>query len=294
MTTDVWTGGDLPGLEKLRSGKVREIFAHGDRLLLAATDRVSAFDVILDDAIPEKGRVLTAVSAFWFQRTKDIVPNHLLATDVDSLPGLKAETRDRLRGRTMIVRRAEVLPFEFVVRGYLTGSGLAAYRETGEVCGIPLPEGLVDGSPLPDPILTPTTKAEHDEPVSFEEVERALGAGLARRAREAALSLYRFAAAYASQRGILVADTKFEFGLVEGELFLVDECLTPDSSRFWPAAGHAPGRAPRSFDKQVVRDHLLSTGWNRRPPAPRLPAEVIARTAEAYREIAQRLTGFTP
>jgi phosphoribosylaminoimidazole-succinocarboxamide synthase len=291
---DTWTGGELPGLDRLRSGKVREIFVHGDRLLLAATDRVSAFDVVLRDPIPGKGRILTALSAFWFERTRHIVPNHLLGTDVDSIPGLPKETRERLAGRTLVVRRADVLPYEFVVRGYLSGSGFASYRETGEVCGVRLPRGLVEASALPEPILTPTTKAEHDEPVTFDDVVGDLGAPVARRARDAALALYRFAAAAANSAGVLLADTKFEFGIVEGELLLVDECLTPDSSRFWPAEEYSPGRAQRSFDKQVLRDYLVSTGWTRRPPPPRLPPEVIEKTAAAYREIARRLTGAEP
>ncbi len=289
--SEIYLGGGVEGLPRARAGTVRDLYEADGTLLLVATDRLSAFDHVLREGIPGKGKILTRLSAFWFARTADVVPNHLLGTDVDSVPGLPPAARERLRGRTMVVRKAEVLPFEFVVRGYLTGSGLASYRETGEVCGVRLPPGLGEASALPAPILTPTTKSTKDVPVTFEEVERAIGSPLARRAREAALAVYRSASVHARERGILLADTKFEFGVAGGELLLVDECLTPDSSRFWPAAGYTPGKPQPSFDKQVVRDYLLKTGWDRRSPPPPLPPEVVARTASLYAEICERLTG---
>ncbi|HET6203736.1 MAG TPA: phosphoribosylaminoimidazolesuccinocarboxamide synthase [Planctomycetota bacterium] len=292
--SEIDLGGGIEGLPLRRKGKVRDLYGVDGRLLLVATDRLSAFDFVLREGIPGKGKVLTRLSAFWFGRTAGIVPNHLLGTDVDALSDLPPAARERLRGRTMIVREADVLPFEFVVRGYLTGSGLASYEQTGEVCGVRLPPGLVEASALPAPILTPTTKAAKDVPVTLEEVERAVGSPLARRAREAALAVYGSACAYARERGILIADTKFEFGVAGGELLLVDECLTPDSSRFWPARGYAPGRAQPSLDKQVVRDHLLRSGWDRRSPPPSLPPDVVSRTAALYGEICERLTGSRP
>jgi phosphoribosylaminoimidazole-succinocarboxamide synthase len=292
--SETYEGGAIEGLPLLRKGKVRDLYEIDGKLLLVATDRLSAFDFVLREAIPGKGKVLTRLSAFWFARTANLVKNHLLGTDLGALTTLPAAARARLRARTMIVRKADVLPFEFVVRGYLTGSGLASYRETGEVCGVRLPAGLEEASKLPRPILTPTTKSTKDVPVTFEEVERGVGASLARRACDAALSVYESASSFARERGILIADTKFEFGVAGGDLLLVDECLTPDSSRFWPAEGYAPGRTQPSYDKQVVRDYLLSTGWDRKSSPPPLPAEIVARTAALYEEICERLTGGTP
>ena len=288
---EIYLGGGIGGLDLLRKGKVRDLYALDGRLLLVATDRLSAFDFVLREGIPGKGKILTRLSAFWFTRTAEVVKNHLLGTDVERIPEIPRGARETLRDRSMICRRAEVLPFEFVVRGYLTGSGLASYRKTGEICGVRLPPGLIEGSKLPEPILTPTTKAETDSPVSFAAVGGALGEALARRARDAALTLYRTAAAYARERGILIADTKFEFGLADGELLLVDECLTPDSSRFWPTEGYAPGRPQPSFDKQVVRDYLLSTPWDRKSPPPSIPPEIVERTSAIYAEICDRLVG---
>jgi phosphoribosylaminoimidazole-succinocarboxamide synthase len=284
----------LPGLPHLRSGKVRELYEAGDdRLLLVATDRVSTYDCVHPTPIPDKGRVLTGLSAFWFAQTRPTVDNHLISTSVSDLPDAARDHADALRGRVMLTRRAEVIPFECVARGYLTGSGLAEYAATGRVCGIPLPQGLGEASELPEPIFTPATKAEsgHDENVAFEVMVSALGAALADRLRELTLRLYRLGRDLALGRGIILADTKFEFGLVEGEVILVDEVMTPDSSRYWPLEGYEPGVPQPSFDKQFVRDHAASTGWNRTPPAPALPDDIVRRTREKYVEIYERITG---
>lgn len=283
---------ELPFARKLATGKVREIFALGDDLLLVATDRVSAFDVVMNEGIPGKGRVLTSTSVFWFRLLADVVDNHLLSDDVDSWPEVPAPYRDLLRGRTMRCRRCEVLPVEWVVRGYLTGSGWHDYQREQAVSGVRLPAGLQHASQFPTPILTPSTKAAsgHDEPISFEQVIQLVGATTAHAARAAALALYAAGRAHAAKLGIVIADTKFEFGLRNGKLLLIDECMTPDSSRFWPAAEVHAGAKPTSFDKQYLRDWLLSTGWNRTPPPPHLPEEVIRKTAATYRDIQARLT----
>ena len=281
----------------LRSGKVRDLFAVADdRILLVASDRISAFDVVLPTEIPDKGRVLTGLSRFWFGITDHIVPNHLLATDPAALPEAWSSEAATLRGRIMFCRRTEVLPVEVVVRGYLAGSGWQEYRATGAVCGVRLPAGLQEGDRLPEPILTPATKApvgEHDENVSFEQMAAIIGPELAERVRVLALELYRFAAARTEAVGILLADTKFEFGLdpASGELLLVDEVCTPDSSRFWDAAAYKPGRPQASFDKQFVRDWLLTQDWDRRPPGPALPPEVVEGTRRRYVEAFERITG---
>jgi phosphoribosylaminoimidazole-succinocarboxamide synthase len=281
----------------LRSGKVRDLFAVGeDRILLVASDRISAFDVVLPTEIPDKGRVLTGLSRFWFGITGHIVPNHLLATDPAALPEPWASEAAALRGRIMLCRRAEVLPVEVVVRGYLAGSGWQEYRAGGAVCGVRLPAGLREGDRLPEPILTPATKApagEHDENIPFERMAAIVGPELADRVRAIALELYRFAAARTEAVGILLADTKFEFGLdpATGRLLLVDEVLTPDSSRFWDAATYEPGRPQASFDKQFVRDWLLAQDWDRRPPGPALPPEVVEGTRRRYVEAFERITG---
>jgi phosphoribosylaminoimidazole-succinocarboxamide synthase len=282
---------DLPFARRLGRGKVREIFEWKGDLLLVATDRVSAFDVVMAEGIPGKGQVLTETSRFWFTLLRDVVPNHMLSTDVDAWPELPAQYKPLLRGRTMRCRRCEPLPVEWVVRGYLTGSGWQDYQREGAVSGVALPKGLQHASELLPPILTPSTKAAsgHDEPVSFDRVVAMVGERIAAQARDAALALYRTASAYARQRGIVIADTKFEFGLHEGRLVLIDECLTPDSSRFWPAEEVHPGARPTSFDKQYLRDWLLGTGWNKTPPPPALPADVIAKTAATYAEIRRRL-----
>ncbi len=284
---------DLPGLRKLKSGKVREIFDLGDRLLLVATDRISAFDCIMPNGIPRKGEVLTQISHFWFDQMESIVPNHRLQRATDPLPADIEPFAAQLAGRSMIVRKARPLPVECVVRGYLAGSGWKEYRAYQTVCGISLPAGLTESAELPEPIFTPSTKAEtgHDENISFDEVVQGIGLALAERIRDLSLRLYRQARAYARQRGILIADTKFEFGEAEGQLLLIDEVLTPDSSRFWPADQYQPGRSQRSFDKQFVRDYLETIDWNKTPPAPALPADVVQRTQAKYLEAFQRLTG---
>jgi phosphoribosylaminoimidazole-succinocarboxamide synthase len=271
------------------SGKVRDLYDAGpDRLLLVASDRISAFDVILPTPIPDKGRVLTGMSLFWFERTADLVANHLVTAD-PAVGGFDPA----LAGRAMVVRRADVVPLECVARGYLSGSGWSQYRETGAVCGVPLPAGLVESDRLPEPIFTPTTKAAegHDLPVSPGEAADLVGRGLAERLKELTLTLYERAAGTALGRGVVLADTKFEFGFCEGELILVDEVCTPDSSRFWPADAYEPGRAQPSFDKQYVRDWLDASGWDHEPPPPELPAEVVAATAARYREAYDRITG---
>lgn len=276
---------DLPGLRKLKSGKVREVFDVGDALLFVATDRLSAFDVVLPDPIPEKGRVLTALSEFWFHKTQHIVENHFITSKPSRLPA-------PARGRGMLVRKCEPLAIECVVRGYLAGSGWKEYREGHKVCGVPLPGGLDESSQLPEPIFTPATKAEsgHDENISFERAAAIVGADTAARVRDLSLALYKFAAAYARQRGIIIADTKFEFGFDGKKLLLIDEALTPDSSRFWPAASYEPGQSQPSYDKQFVRDYLETLDWDKTPPGPRLPAEVVRKTTEKYVEALRRLT----
>lgn len=284
---------DLPGLTRRKSGKVREVFDLGDRLLFVATDRISAFDCILPTGIPRKGEVLTQLSHFWFDRTADLVPNHRLAGPDEPLPEALRPFAAQLARRSMIVAKARPLPIECVVRGYLAGSGWHEYRRTGAVCGVPLPPGLVESAELPEPIFTPATKAEsgHDENIPFARAAELAGADVAAQARELSLRLYRHARDYARGRGILIADTKFEFGLHNGRLILIDEVLTPDSSRFWPADQYAPGRSQPSFDKQFVRDYLLGLDWDRTPPAPPLPPDIVARTQAKYLEAYERLTG---
>ena len=284
----------LRGLEKIHEGKVRDIYAAGpDTLLIVTTDRLSAFDVILPDPIPGKGRVLNQISQFWFERTRHLVPNHLTGRPVASLVSDPAE-QALLEGRAVIVKRLAALPIEAVVRGYLIGSGWKDYQKTGAVCGIALPAGLALAERLPAPIFTPATKAaagHHDENISFAQTEQLVGAALAAKVRDTAIAIYQFAAAHALSRGIIIADTKFEFGVDErGTLTLIDEVLTPDSSRFWPADTYRTGQSPPSFDKQFVRDYLERLDWNKQAPGPHLPAEIIARTSEKYHEALGRLT----
>jgi phosphoribosylaminoimidazole-succinocarboxamide synthase len=285
----------LSGLTHLSSGKVRDLYEiDDDHLLLVASDRVSTYDVVHPTPVPDKGRVLTGLSQFWFDRLEAVVPNHLVSTSVDDLPAAAQEHLEELRGRSMLVRRVEIVPFECVVRGYLAGSGWKEYRQSASICGIDLPAGLEEAGRLPEPIFTPATKAEpgeHDENVSFDHVVASVGRELADRLREVSLSLYRAGAAHALERGIILADTKFEFGLLDGEVVLADEVLTPDSSRYWPADEWRPGATPPSFDKQFVRDYATSTGWDKTPPAPELPEEVVAATREKYVEAYERLTG---
>ncbi len=290
MTVLVQT--DLPNL--FSRGKVRDTYDLGDRLLMVATDRISAFDVVLPQGIPDKGRVLTQLSAFWFELTGDIVPNHFLRLiDSTEVEGVPFDIPPELVGRSMLVRKAKRLDVECVARGYVAGSGWVDYQKTGKVCGIPLPRGLQQSEELPEPIFTPATKAEsgHDLNISFDEVAAMIGEKAADVIRTRTLAVYRFAREYARERGIIIADTKLEFGWLDDELIVIDEMLTPDSSRFWPADEYQPGRAQPSFDKQPVRDWLESIGWNKQPPPPNLTPEVIDSTAERYREGFRRLTG---
>jgi phosphoribosylaminoimidazole-succinocarboxamide synthase len=275
-------------------GKVRDIYQADDRhLLMVTTDRISAFDVILPTPIPDKGRVLTGLSVFWFEQTGDLVPNHLSSTDVDTFPPDFSEHRDELAGRSMLVRRAEMIPIECVARGYLSGSGWKEYRTTGEVCGVSLPAGLNESDRLPKPIFTPATKAEtgHDENISLERAGELVGEGLAQRLKELTLQIYERGATLARERGVILADTKFEFGFIDGQITLCDEVMTPDSSRFWPADRYEPGGGQPSFDKQYVRDWLDRSGWDHEPPPPELPPDVVGHTAARYREAYERITG---
>jgi len=283
---------ELPGIQKLRSGKVREVFDLGETLLFVATDRISAFDVILPDPIPYKGAVLNQISAFWFNRFDDI-RNHFVTADVEQFPKELQLFREQLAGRSMIVKKTKPLPVECVVRGYLAGSGWKEYEQSQSVCGIELPAGLKQASQLPEPIFTPATKAAegHDENIDMKRCGQILGEELADRVKVLSLEIYSRGRDYAAQRGIIVADTKFEFGTVDGDLLLIDECLTPDSSRFWPKDQYAVGQSPPSFDKQFVRDYLETLDWDKTPPAPRLPKDVIEKTSAKYLEAFRRLTG---
>lgn len=286
MTNETLLQVDLPGVPKLKSGKVREVFDLGESLLFVATDRISAFDCIMPNGIPRKGEVLTQISHFWFDRTESIIPNHRLKSGGEPLP-------PELARRCMVVKKAKPLPIECVVRGYLAGSGWKEYKANQTVCGIALPGGLQECSELPEPIFTPATKAEtgHDLNISFEEAVKLTGREIAEQARAASLAIYTAARAYARERGIIIADTKFEFGIYEGKLILIDEALTPDSSRFWPADEYQPGRGQPSFDKQFVRDYLETLDWDKTPPAPALPPEIVAKTQAKYLEAYERLTG---
>ncbi len=286
---------DFPELKLHASGKVRDVYTlDQDRLLFVATDRISAFDYVLATGIPHKGRVLTQISLFWFEFLRDLVPNHLLTADVSQYPAPLQKYADQLRGRSMIVARAEMFPVECVVRGYISGSAWKEYKATGTVCGSALPKGLQESDRLPEPIFTPSTKATsgHDENISFAEMSKLVGPELSNQLRDLTLGVYVKAADYALQKGIIIADTKFEFGSTPRGITLADEVLTPDSSRFWPADNYAPGRAQESFDKQYVRDYLEEIHWNKRPPAPALPAEVARRTSEKYVEAYHQLTGL--
>ena len=287
----------LKGVSVHRRGKVRDMYELGDQLLMVATDRISAYDVVLDSLIPDKGAVLTRLSAFWFTRTRHIVPNHMVSTDPATYPAALQADAGMLAGRSMLVRRTRPIPIECVARGYLAGSGWREYRESGRVCGVDLPPGLQESDRLPQPIFTPATKAEsgHDVNISEEEAGRIAGAELVARLRDLTIELYAHGAEHAEQRGIIVADTKFEFGLAPGgagdEIVLIDEALTPDSSRFWPRERYAPGRGQASFDKQYVRDYLDEVRWDHQPPAPALPPDVVERTRSKYREAYRLLTG---
>ena len=284
---------ELPGVKKLKSGKVREVFDLGDRLLFVASDRLSAFDVIMPNGIPRKGEVLTQISYFWFAQTAAFQPNHLISRANDPLPENLRPFADKLARRSMIVKKCRPLAIECVVRGYLAGSGWKEYQKSQTVCGIKLPTGLKESSELPEPIFTPSTKAEagHDENIPFEQAKKIAGDDLVEQARAASLKIYSFARDYARKRGIIIADTKFEFGLENGKLILIDEVLTPDSSRFWPADQYQPGSGQPSFDKQFVRDYLETLDWDKTPPGPKLPDDVVAKTTAKYLEAYERLTG---
>jgi phosphoribosylaminoimidazole-succinocarboxamide synthase len=285
---------DFPDLQLHASGKVRDIYRIGDeQLLFIATDRISAFDYVLATGIPHKGRVLTQISLFWFDFLSDIVPSHLITADVEKYPEAVRKYSDQLRGRSMLVRRAEMFPVECVVRGYISGSAWKEYKSTGKVCGISLPPGLRESEAFPEPIFTPSTKAVtgHDENIPFEQMCSIVGNEVAHELRDLTLKVYKKAAAYARERGIIIADTKFEFGRTANGITLADEVLTPDSSRFWPAEKYAPGKSQESYDKQYVRDYLEQIHWNKQPPAPALPAEVARRTSEKYLEAYSQLTG---
>jgi phosphoribosylaminoimidazole-succinocarboxamide synthase len=283
----------LPGVTLHKRGKVRDVYDLGDRLLIVATDRLSAFDVILPTGIPGKGILLTQMSLFWFRLLADVIPNHVVTADVSEYPAELRRFREQLEGRSMIVLRTEVLPVECVVRGYITGSGWKDYKATGSVCGIALPPGLRDSDRLDPPIFTPATKAEtgHDENIPYETMVETVGRERAAEARRTSLEIYARARAHAEARGIILADTKFEFGARDGRLVWIDEALTPDSSRFWPRDGYAPGRSQPSFDKQFVRDYLETLSWDKTPPGPVLPPDVVARTVEKYVEAFERLRG---
>jgi phosphoribosylaminoimidazole-succinocarboxamide synthase len=284
---------ELPGIERHAQGKVRDVYRVDGHLLIVATDRISAFDYILPTGIPDKGRVLTQLSIFWFDFLRDVTPTHFLTAEVDEYPPTLRQFRSQLEGRSMLVKRAQMVEIECVARGYLAGSGWKEYRAQGTVCGIPLPAGLRESDRLPEPIFTPSTKAQtgHDENISFETMCSMVGADLGARLRDLTLAIYSRAAAYAETKGVIIADTKFEFGFVDGELVLGDEVLTPDSSRFWPAESYRPGGAQFSYDKQYVRDYLESIKWNKQPPAPPLPAEVADKTSDKYRQAYTVLTG---
>ena len=292
-SVDILLETDFPGLELRARGKVRDVYAVGDDFLIVATDRISAFDYILPTGIADKGRVLTQLSVFWFDFFRDLVPTHILTADVDQYPAVLHPWRRQLEGRSMLVKRARMIGIECVARGYLAGSGGKEYRASGSVCGIRLPAGLRESDKLPEPIFTPATKAEsgHDENVSFETAASLVGEDTARRIKDLTLGLYTRAAEYAEARGILIADTKFEFGFVDGELILADEACTPDSSRFWPRESYQPGGPQASYDKQYVRDYLESIHWDKQPPAPPLPPEVAEKTSEKYREAYRAITG---
>jgi phosphoribosylaminoimidazole-succinocarboxamide synthase len=287
---------DLPELNLLHRGKVRDMYeipGHEDKLLMIATDRISAYDVVMDDPIIEKGKVLTQISLFWFDLLADIVPNHLISAEVDQYPKICHQYRDQLEGRSMLVRRTKVMPIECIVRGYISGSFWSAYQKNTTVCGFALPEGMQESDKFPQPLFTPSTKAEqglHDENISMAQMEEIIGKDIADKMADISVRLYEKASEYARSKGIIIADTKFEIGMVDGELILIDEVLTPDSSRFWPTDEYKPGQGQPSFDKQFLRDYLSSLDWDKQPPAPPLPAEITEKTAVRYKEAQDRLT----
>tara|TARA_X000000950_G_scaffold46065_1_gene52590 strand:- start:1915 stop:2805 length:891 start_codon:yes stop_codon:yes gene_type:complete len=284
---------ELPGIEKFKSGKVREVYDLGDQYLFIASDRISAFDVIMPDGIPNKGQVLNMISKFWFERTEDVVKNHMISTDVNDFPEILQPHRELLKGRSMLVKKAELLPVECIVRGYLIGSGWKEYQKSGTIGNMPLRPGYEMAGKIDEPIFTPSTKADegHDENISIDQMKEIVGDELGQRLMDISLHLYKTAADFALTKGIIMADTKFEFGMIGDELILIDEVLTPDSSRFWPAADYAPGSSPLSFDKQFVRDYLETLDWDKTPPGPSLPTEIIEKSREKYLEAYSLLTG---
>lgn len=289
-------GTEYEGLPLIRQGKVRDIFDTGDALLMVTTDRLSAFDVVLPDAIPDKGKVLNQISVFWFKQMESIVKNHIISTDVNDYPQEFHKYKEQLEGRSMLVKKAEPMAVECIVRGYISGSGWKSYQSEGHVCNIKLPQGLKESDKLDTPLFTPSTKAEigdHDINIGFDEAVNIIGKETAEQLRDLSLEIYNRGAAFALEKGIIIADTKFEFGLLDGEIILIDEILTPDSSRFWPLDDYAPGRGQKSFDKQTVRDWLTHSGWDKTPPGPKLPQEIIDNTSKTYKEIFTRLTGNT-
>jgi phosphoribosylaminoimidazole-succinocarboxamide synthase len=287
---------DFPDLKLANRGKVRDIYDLGEHLLIVTTDRISAFDVVMDEGIPKKGQVLNQLSTFWFEQMHDIIPNHIIATNVNDFPAVTHKYRDQLEGRSMLVKKAAPLPVECIVRGYISGSGWKEYRQSGSICGIGLPAGMVESQKLPEPIFTPSTKAElgeHDENISFDKVVDLIGRDLADQVRQVTIDIYNRARDMADARGIIIADTKFEFGIYEGQLIWIDEALTPDSSRFWPKDSYRPGGPQPSFDKQFLRDYLETLDWGKKAPPPPLPDEIVRKTGEKYQEALTRLTGIT-
>ncbi len=295
METGVLRTSDLKDLKLVKRGKVRDVYEIEDKLLIVATDRMSAFDVVMDDPIPDKGKILTGISLFWFNKLESIVENHLISSDPDDYPEICKQYAEQLRERSMLVKKAEPLTVECIVRGYLSGSGWLEYKSTGSVCGIQLPEGLKESEKLPKPIFTPSTKAAdgmHDENISFDKVIEFIGEKSAEEVRRKSIQIYEYGRNFAAEKGIIVADTKFEFGIKDDQLILIDEVLTPDSSRFWPMTEYNPGGPQKSFDKQFLRDYLLQIKWPKKPPPPKLPAEIIMKTRDKYMEALKRLTGY--
>jgi phosphoribosylaminoimidazole-succinocarboxamide synthase len=294
MTSQIVKKSDFKDINLVKRGKVRDVYEIDDQLLIVASDRMSAFDVVMDDPIPDKGKILTRISLFWFNRLKPIVENHVIASDPERYPEVCRKYGEQLAGRSMLVRKATPLPVECIVRGYISGSGWKEYRSEGSICGIPLPENLRESDKLPEPLFTPSTKAEsglHDENISFEGAEEILGKEIAEEVRRISLKIYQFGGDFAATKGIIVADTKFEFGIVDNRLILIDEVLTPDSSRFWPMDTYRPGGPQKSYDKQFLRDYLLDIKWPQKPPPPKLPSEIIEKTREKYLEALVNLTG---